>query len=131
MSRQPGVLATRVGYTGGGTLGPVTYESVSGGDGHSEAVRVWFDPRATSYEALVEAYFEGHQPRWPVRRKARSAIWSHSEEQHAAAAAAVEAREARLGRACHVAVERAGAWHEADESHQQYLQKLDAEAQEQ
>jgi peptide-methionine (S)-S-oxide reductase len=52
-AKLPGVVKTRVGYTGGSTSNP-TYETVCRGDGHTEAMRVWFDPSVMSYEALLE-----------------------------------------------------------------------------
>ena len=52
-SKLPGVVKTAVGYTGGTTPSP-TYETVCGGDGHTEAMRIWFDSSVTSYEAMLE-----------------------------------------------------------------------------
>lgn len=60
-SRLPGVKRTRVGYTGGSTPSP-TYESVCRGDGHTEAMRVWFDPQQITYEQLLEEFFREHDP---------------------------------------------------------------------
>lgn len=51
-SQQPGVLSTRVGYTGGTSPEP-TYQSVCSDDGHTESVQIHFDPQATSYEDLL------------------------------------------------------------------------------
>lgn len=52
-SKLPGVLKTRVGYTGGNAQNP-TYGSVCSGDGHTEAMRVWFDSKQVSYEQLLQ-----------------------------------------------------------------------------
>lgn len=52
-SKLPGVLKTRVGYTGGHTSNP-TYGSVCGGDGHTEAMRVWFDSKQVTYAQLLQ-----------------------------------------------------------------------------
>jgi peptide-methionine (S)-S-oxide reductase len=52
-AKLPGVVKTRVGYTGGSRPNP-TYESVCAGDGHTEAMRVWFDPTIMSYEDLLK-----------------------------------------------------------------------------
>lgn len=53
LSKLPGVTKTRVGYTGGRTASP-TYKSVCAGDGHTEALQIWFDPAEISYEHLLE-----------------------------------------------------------------------------
>jgi peptide-methionine (S)-S-oxide reductase len=118
MARQPGVTRTRVGYTGGSVAALPTYASVSSGDGHSEAVRVWFDPALTSYDDILEAFFRGHQPRWPVRTKGRSVIWYHDQAQHASAERALVQR----GRPP-VAIEPVREWFDAEEYQQQYLSK--------
>ncbi len=52
-ARLPGVVKTRVGYTGGTAPNP-TYNSVCAGDGHTEAMRVWFDPSVITYEQLLQ-----------------------------------------------------------------------------
>ena len=52
-SKLPGVLSTRVGYTGGSKPNP-TYDSVCSGDGHTEAVKVEFDPHELPYEGLLK-----------------------------------------------------------------------------
>lgn len=52
---------TRVGYTGAEAPNP-TYNSVCRGDGHTEALRVEFDPKVISYEQLLDAFFDQHMP---------------------------------------------------------------------
>lgn len=54
-SKLPGVLSTRVGYTGGSKPNP-TYDSVCSGDGHTEAVKVEFDPHELPYEGLLKVF---------------------------------------------------------------------------
>ncbi len=54
-SKLPGVLSTRVGYTGGSKPNP-TYNSVCSGDGHTEAVKVEFDPHELPYEGLLKVF---------------------------------------------------------------------------
>ena len=77
----PGVLYTRVGYTGGNVASP-SYEMVcSGTTGHTEAVEVTFDPSVISYEKLLRVFWSGHDP--TVRKKAQymSVVFYHSAAQ--------------------------------------------------
>ena len=57
-----GVYATAVGYAGGFTENPTYEETCSGTTGHTEAVLVVFDPDVVSYEALLKAFWENHDP---------------------------------------------------------------------
>src|SRR4026209_2511721 len=87
----PGVYSTSVGYAGGYTPN-ATYEEVcSGQTGHTEVVRVVFDPAATSYDAMLKQFWEGHDPTQAMRQGAdvgtqyRSAIYYYSDAQRRAA----------------------------------------------
>ena len=87
----PGVTATRVGFLGGASEAPSYGEVCSGGTGHAEAVEVEFNPEAVSYEALLERFWDIHDPTtadrqgWDVGDQYRSAIFFHSSEQEAQA----------------------------------------------
>ena len=60
--KHPGVLATRVGYTGG-TVANATYDLVKRGDtGHAEAIEIAFDPTVVSYRDILELFFQIHDP---------------------------------------------------------------------
>ncbi len=127
----PGVVATRVGYTGGHTDDP-TYERVcSHTTGHAEAVEVSFDPERVSYEQLLDVFWTNHNPTTKNRQgldigdQYRSAVFFHSPEQQEAAERTKEAVEAKLHWPKKVVTEIVPApeFHEAEDYHQQYLEK--------
>ncbi|MBI3454272.1 MAG: peptide-methionine (S)-S-oxide reductase MsrA [Candidatus Rokubacteria bacterium] len=126
-----GVRSTRVGYTGG-TLENPTYEDVcSDRTGHAEALEVEYDPAQVSYEALLEVFWEIHDPTTLNRQgpdvgtQYRSAIFVLTPE-HEAAARASKARLEQSGRYRRPIVTEimpAARFYPAEEYHQQYLQK--------
>jgi peptide-methionine (S)-S-oxide reductase len=132
--RLPGVHTTAVGYSGGYTPNPTYEEVCSGRTGHTEAVLVVFRPELISYEELLKAFWEGHNPTQSMRQgydvgtQYRSAIYTSSPEQATAAAESAlryqQALQARgKGRiATEIAQERA--FYYAETYHQQYLQKV-------
>src|SRR5262249_36062615 len=91
-----GVYTTAAGYAGGRTTNPTFEEVRSGGSGHAEVVQVVFDPRKTSFEALLRLFWEGHDPTQGGPREnvagnqSRSAIYFHSDAQRRAAEASRE-----------------------------------------
>lgn len=125
----PGVTATRVGYAGGEADHP-TYEQVCRGrTGHAEAVEVEFDPQLISYEELLTRFWAIHNPTtrnrqgWDVGSQYRSAIFTHGEEQHAAALASRDALQSATRRTVVTEVEPSGRFWAAEDYHQRYLEK--------
>jgi peptide methionine sulfoxide reductase msrA/msrB len=128
----PGVVSTRVGYEGGTTAAP-TYEHVkSGRTGHAESVKVVFDPTVLSYADLLEKwFFKMHDPTTRNRQgndvgsQYRSAIFYHSEQQRQVAEE-VKARVDQSGAwksPVTTEIVPAGAFTDAEDYHQDYLQK--------
>ena len=126
-----GVTATRVGYTGGTVPNP-TYELVcSDRTGHAEAVEVTYDPDRVSYDDLLDVFWSNHNPTTRNRQgfdlgsQYRSAIFFRSPEQEAAARASRERLEAegRFRNPIVTEIEAAREFYEAEDYHQQYLEK--------
>ena len=127
----PGVVATTVGYSGGSFPNPTYHDVCTGRTGHAEAVEVEFDPARVSYQELLRAFWENHDPTTLNRQgpdhgtQYRSAIFFHSPEQQAAALASKQQLE-RAGtfkRPIVTEITPASAFYRAEEYHQQYLEK--------
>jgi peptide-methionine (S)-S-oxide reductase len=128
----PGVVATRVGYTGGHTEHPTYRDVCSHTTGHAEAVEVVYDPARVSYEELVTAFLvDIHDPTQLNRQgpdvgdQYRSALFVRNAGQRAAAER-VLGRLAEQSRSRHPIVTEvtdAAAFWEAEEYHQQYFEK--------
>lgn len=127
----PGIIRTRVGYTGG-SVPDATYELVkTGTTGHAEAIEIEFNPASLDYETLLEYFFRLHDPTTKNRQgndrgtQYRSAIFYHSDDQRRIAENVIKQ------------VEKSGKWqapivtevvpaadfYEAEDYHQKYLQK--------
>ena len=129
----PGVYSTSVGYAAGLTPNPSYEEVCTGRTGHTEAVLVVFDTRATSYEAMLRIFWEGHDPTQGMRQgndvgtQYRSGAYWHSEAQRLAAEATRDAYQERLTAAGHGRITselaEAGEYYYAEGYHQQYLAK--------
>lgn len=129
----PGVWVTAVGYAGGVTPNPTYEEVCTGGTGQNEVVRVVYDPTATSFEALLKAFWENHDPTQGMRQgndvgtQYRSAIYWTTDAQRAAAEASRDAYQARLAEKgfgpITTEIVEAGPFYPAEAYHQQYLAK--------
>ena len=131
--QQPGVWTTAVGYAGGYTPNPTYPEVCTGMTGHTEVVRVVFDPTFISYADLLRVFFESHDPTQGMRQgndtgtQYRSAVYTTTPEQLAQARAAAAAYETALRAAGRGAItseirEAPPFWY-AEPDHQQYLEK--------
>lgn len=130
--RLPGVRLTAVGYLGGWDPEP-TYERVcSGRTGHAETVMVVFDPERLPYEALLSAFWEGHDPTQGWRQgndvgpQYRSLIACADQAQFEAARASLRRYQQALsaagfGRITTEILYPAPPFHFAEADHQQYL----------
>eukprot|EP00657_Telonema_sp_P-1_P006809 TRINITY_DN26248_c0_g1_i1.p2 TRINITY_DN26248_c0_g1~~TRINITY_DN26248_c0_g1_i1.p2 ORF type:complete len:127 (-),score=8.57 TRINITY_DN26248_c0_g1_i1:190-570(-) len=118
----PGVLATTVGYTGGRSRNP-SYESVCNGDGHTEAIRIVFDPTAIGYGQLVDKFLASHDPTRPATRQYMSAVWPHTDEQETIVHEKLAAYSAKYRSRVVTRVLTVTDFHEAEEYHQKYLDK--------
>ncbi len=129
----PGVYTTAAGYAGGATPNPSYEEVCSGRTGHTEVVRVIFDPAKVSFEALLKVFFESHDPTQGMRQggdigtQYRSAIYTTSPAQLEAAQAAAAAYGETLRAAGYgpitTEIREAPEFFYAEDYHQQYLAK--------
>ena len=129
----PGVWLSMAGYAGGHTPNPTYDEVCTGQTGHTEVVRVIFDPTVISYDGLLRLFWEGHDPTQGMRQgndrgtQYRSAIYTCSDDQAAAAEASRDAFQARLSAAglgtITTEIGPAPAFFYAEDYHQQYLAK--------
>ncbi|MER5645268.1 peptide-methionine (S)-S-oxide reductase MsrA [Streptosporangium sp. NPDC002524] len=129
----PGVITTSVGYAGGYTQNPTYEEVCTGQTGHTELVRVVFDPTKVSYEELLRVFWEAHNPTQGMRQgndvgtQYRSAIYFHSPEQEKSALTSRDTYQKVLTESGYdpitTEIAPAGDYYYAEEYHQQYLYK--------
>ena len=132
--QQPGVIVTAVGYEGGSTPNPTYEEVCTGKTGHTETVRVVFDPERISYEQLLKEFWEAHDPTQGMRQgndrgtQYRSVIFTKTDAQAAAATASRDMFQAELTKAGYgeitTEIRPAGEFYFAEDYHQQYLVKV-------
>jgi peptide-methionine (S)-S-oxide reductase len=128
-----GIYTTAVGYAGGHTPNPTYEEVCSGRTGHNEVVLVVYDPKKVSYERLLKAFWESHDPTQGMRQgndvgtQYRSGIYAFTPEQRKAAEAskAMYDKELKTRRFDAISTEivDAPAFYFAEDYHQQYLAK--------
>ena len=128
-----GVYVTAVGYAGGGTPNPTYREVCSGMTGHTEVVLVVFDPGLSSYDAMLQLFWENHDPTQGMRQgndvgtQYRSAVFTYSADQKLAADSTRAAFQNRLTAAgfgpITTEISDAPPFYYAEDYHQQYLSK--------
>ena len=124
-----GVTDTRVGYAGGQLEHP-TYEDVcSHRTGHAEVVEVTYDDERVAYENLLDVFWGKHNPTqrnrqgWDIGDQYRSVVFFHDEAQREAAERSKELEQVRYRKPIVTLVEPAPTFYEAEDYHQQYLEK--------
>ena len=128
-----GVYLTQVGYAGGHTPNPTYEETCSGQTGHTEVVRVVYDPAIVSLEALLKLFWESHDPTQGMRQgndigtQYRSAIYTHSDADLTAVKESQKAYQSALSAAGRgeitTEIKPLDAFFVAEDYHQQYLAK--------
>ena len=128
-----GIYTTAAGYAGGLTPNPTYEEVCSGRTGHNEVVLVVYDPKKISYQQLLKAFWENHDPTQGMRQggdvgtQYRSGIYVFSPEQRAAAEASQAAYATALAAQrmgpITTEIREAPPFYFAEDYHQQYLAK--------
>ena len=129
--RIPGVLDAKVGYEGGTMPNPSYKDVCTNRTGHAEVVQVSFDPALVSYENLLTAFFDLHDPTQLNRQgpdfgtQYRSVIFYHSAQQQESAQKAVAALSAsgKYKKPIVTQIVPAGTFYEAEDYHQRYFEK--------
>jgi peptide-methionine (S)-S-oxide reductase len=129
----PGLHTTAVGYAGGYTPNPTYEEVCSGRTGHAEVVLVVYDPKVTTYEAMLRIFWENHDPTQGMRQgndvgtQYRSAVYTFSDAQLEAAESSRRAYQQVLSSAGYgeitTEIRPAGEFYYAEDYHQQYLER--------
>jgi len=109
------VVKVRVGYTGGKSLTP-TYHNM---EKHSESLKIWFDPKKTTFEAILDVFFDIHDATDLCSTQYRSAIFYQNKDQEEIAKKVMARQPVKVV----TALEAAKHWTDAEEYHQAYLAK--------
>ena len=127
----PGVISTRVGYLGGKLENPTYHQVCTGRTGHAEVVEVTYDSSRLTYDDMLTVFWDNHNPTTlnrqgpDVGEQYRSAIFYHDDEQKAAAIASKAERDGsgRYRDPIVTEITPASEFYEAEDYHQQYLEK--------
>lgn len=131
--KQKGIYSTQVGYSNGSTPNPTYSEVCSGLTGHTEVIRVVFDPTETSYEDLLALFWENHNPTEGMKQgvdigtQYRSGVYYLDDTQRDLAEASKVAFQTELDKLglgkITTEIEPASEFFYAEDYHQQYLHK--------
>lgn len=130
----PGVKAVTSGYAGGHTATPSYRQVCEGGTGHAEVVQIEFDPAQISYEKLLDAFWDAHDPTTPNRQgddvgmQYRSIILYQSEAQRVAAEKSRTAAAGRFQSPIVTEVVALTKFHPAEGYHQEYFKRNPSQA---
>jgi peptide-methionine (S)-S-oxide reductase len=132
--QEPGIVETAAGYEGGSLDNPTYKDVCTDHTGHAEVVELTFDPQKVSYAALLDLFFELHDPTQVNRQgpdlgtQYRTVVFFHSPEQEAAARDAIARLDASHKYAKPIATQvlPATTFWRAEEYHQKYLEKRGA-----
>ena len=131
-AKTPGVVSTKVGYTGGSTPNPSYRDVCSDATGHAEAVQLEYDPNRTSYDTLLDIFWKNHDPTSVNRQgpdigtQYRSAIFCHDEKQASRAKSSRDAlaKSGRHPKPIATQILPAPPFYDAEEYHQKYFEKM-------
>jgi peptide-methionine (S)-S-oxide reductase len=127
--RVPGVVDVSAGYSGGFTPNPTYPEVCSHTTGHAEVAQVTFDPDLVSFDQLLKVFWAMHDPTQVDRQgpdvgdQYRSAIFTHSPEQQAAAEASRDLAQAVFDRPIATEITPLTVFYPAEDYHQAYYEK--------
>ena len=132
--RIPGVVDAAAGYSGGHTVNPTYKDVCTDETGHAEVVQVTFDPSKVSYEQLLDAFWQMHDPTQVNRQgpdfgsQYRTAIFFHSPEQKTVAEKSKAALQAsgKFRKPIATEITAADRFYRAEDYHQRYLEKRGA-----
>ena len=125
----PGIIKTKVGYTGGSMKNPSYEEVCSSTTGHAEALYIEFDPKKISYSKILEIFFKCHDPTTMNRQgpdvgpQYRSVIFYFSDKQKKEAESFKEKYEKTIGKKVITTIEKAQEFYDAESYHQKYYDK--------
>ena len=125
----PGVLEVTSSYTGGKAANPSYQDVCTGRTGHAEAVQVVYDPAQVSYERLLDAFWQIHDPTTPNRQgpdvgtQYRSAIFTHGADQERLAEESRAKEQTNQRKPIVTEIVAASEFYPAEEYHQRYFEK--------